>query len=123
MAGAMNQPPPQYPPPQYPPPQYPAQYPQQQVASITDALVPTNPLAAVACWMGIFSLFTCYGGVVLGPCALIMGIISLKRGAAIRETSYGRGTSLARSWIGIVTGGLSTLVGIASIVLLVMAHK
>jgi hypothetical protein len=118
----MNQPP--YPPPQYPPPQYPQQYGQpQQAASVVDALVPTNPLAAVACWMGIFSLFTCYGGVVLGPCALVMGIISLKKGAAIRETAYGRGTSLARSWIGIVTGGLSTLVGIAAIVMLVVAHK
>lgn len=108
----MNQPP--YPPPQYPP---------QQQASVVDALVPTNPLAAVACWVGIFSLFTCYGGVVLGPFALIMGIISLKKGAAIRETAYGRGTSLARSWIGIVTGGLATVVGIAAIVVLVMAHK
>ena len=117
---SMNQPPYPYPPPPYPQ-QYPPQYP-PQAASITDALVPTNPLAAVACWVGIFSLFTCYGGVVLGPFALIMGIISLKKGAAIRETAYGRGTSLARSWIGIVTGALSTLLGIAAIVLLVMAH-
>lgn len=111
----MNQPPYQNPPPQYPPPQYP----QQQAASVTDALVPTNPLAAVACWVGIFSLFTCYGGVVLGPFALVMGIISLKKGAMIRETAYGRGTSLARSWIGIVTGALSTIVGI---VMLLVAH-
>ena len=121
----MNQPPPppyQYPPPQCPQQPYP-QYPQQQAASVVDAFVPTNPLAAVACWLGIFSFFTCYGGVVLGPCALIMGIISLKKGAAIRETAYGRGTSLARSWIGIVTGALSTLVGIAAIVMLVLAHK
>lgn len=122
----MNQPP--YQPPPYPPPQYPQQYPPQygqpqQTASVVDALVPTNPLAAVACWVGIFSLFTCYGGVVLGPFALVMGIISLKKGAAIRETAYGRGTSLARSWIGIVTGGLSTLVGIAAIVMLLLAHK
>ena len=117
----MNQPP--YPPPQYPPPQYPQYAQPQQQASVVDALVPTNPLAAVACWVGIFSLFTCYGGVVLGPFALVMGIISLKKGAAIRETAYGRGTSLARSWIGIVTGALSTLVGIAAIVMLVLARK
>lgn len=111
VALAMNQPPyPQYP-----------QYPRQQ-ANIVDAIVPTNPLAAVACWLGIFSLFTCYGGVVLGPCALVMGIISLKKGAAIRETAYGRGASLARSWIGIVTGALSTLIGIVAIILVVIAH-
>jgi len=112
----MNQPPPY---------QYPPHYPQQpqQAASVVDAFVPTNPLAAIACWLGIFSLFTCYGGVALGPCALAIGIISLKKGAAIRETAYGRGTSLARSWIGIVTGALSTLIGIAAIVIAVMAHK
>lgn len=102
-------------------------YPQQprQAASVVDALVPTNPLAAVACWVGIFSLFTCYGGVVLGPLALVTGILSLKKGAAIRETAYGRGTSLVRSWIGIVTGALATVVGIAAMIFLVVAsaHK
>jgi hypothetical protein len=113
---AMNQPPP------YPPYQQPYAQPPQQTASVVDAIVPTNPLAAVACWVGIFSLFTCYGGVVLGPFALIMGIISLKKGAAIRETAYGRGTSLARSWIGIVTGVLSTLIGVAVIVMAVIAR-
>jgi hypothetical protein len=106
----MNQPP-------YPP------YPQQprQAANIVDALVPTNPLAAVACWVGIFSLFTCYGGVVLGPLAVVLGVISLKKGAAIRETAYGHGTSLARSWIGIVTGALATVIGIAVTVVFVVA--
>jgi hypothetical protein len=107
----MNQPP--YPPP-YPPP--------QEAASIVDALVPTNPLAAIACWSGIFSIITCYAGVVLGPLAVVTGIISLKKGAMIRESAYGRGTSLARSWIGIVTGALGTLVGLAAIIM-VLLHR
>ncbi len=113
----MNQPP--YPP--YPP--YPQQQQQQQAASVVDVMMPTNPLAAVACWVGILSLFTCYGGVLLGPIALVTGIISLKKGAVIRETAYGHGASVARSWIGIVTGVLSTLVGFAAIVIALLHHR
>jgi hypothetical protein len=108
----MNQPP--YPPYQQPP---------EQAASVVDVLVPTNPLAAVACWVGIFSLLTCYGGLLFGPIAIATGVISLKKGAMIRETAYGRGTSLARSWIGIVTGSLGTLVGIASIAVALLHHR
>lgn len=106
----MNQPPQQ--PPPYPP--YPQQ-PQQAIGGL-DLLVPTNPLAAVACWVGILGLLTCYGGIVLGPIALVTGVISLKKGALMRETAYGHGSSLVRSWIGIVTGALGTLVGIAALV-------
>ena len=115
----MNQPP--YPPqqPQQPPYPYPQQgyaQPPRQAMSAVDVLVPTNPLAAVACWVGIFSLLTCYGGVLLGPIALLTGIISLKKGALMRESAYGRGSSLVRSWIGIVTGVLGTLVGFGAVV-------
>ncbi len=116
----MNQPPYQ-PPPGYPQQPYPQQ-PQRQVASVVDVLVPTNPLAAVACWVGVFSVITCYGGILLGPIALVTGVISLKRGALIKETAYGHGSSLARSWIGIVTGALGTIVGIAMIIL-VLLHR
>jgi len=118
---AMNQPP--YPPPYQPPP-YPQQpYPQpRQAMNPVDMVVPTNPLAAVACWVGILSLFTCYGGAVLGPIALITGIISLKKGAVIRESAYGRGASVARSWIGIVTGTLGLLFGFAAIVIAILGH-
>ena len=108
----MNQPP--YPPPYQPPP--------QEAASVVDVLVPTNPLAAVACWVGIFSLITCYGGLLLGPIAVVTGIISLKKGAMIRESAYGRGTSLARSWIGIVTGALGALVGLV-VTVMVLLHR
>jgi hypothetical protein len=90
---------------------------------MVDALVPTNPLAAAACWVGILSLFTCYGGVILGPIALIMGIISRNRGAVTRESAYGRGASTVRSWIGIVTGGLATLIGIFALVWTALRHS
>jgi hypothetical protein len=120
----MNQPP-QQPPPyppygQYPPQGYPP--PQQESFGAVDLLVPTNPLAAVACWVGILSVLTCYGGLLLGPIALATGVLSLKKGAMIRETAYGRGSSLVRSWVGIVTGALGTLVGIAAIVIALLGR-
>ena len=82
-----------------------------------DALIPTNPLAAVACWVGILSVLICGVGVVLGPIALVTGIISLKKGAIIQQSAYGKGASTARSWIGIVTGTLGTLISIAFIIM------
>ena len=81
-------------------------------ATALDAIVPSNPLAAVACWSGVFSIITCYAGAVLGPLAVILGVMSLKRGALAQQSSYGKATSTARSWIGIVTGILGTLAGI-----------
>ncbi len=82
-----------------------------------DALVPTNPLAAVACWVGILSVILCGFGVVLGPIALVTGVMSLKRGTLVEQSGYGKATSKARSWIGIVTGGLGTVISIVFIVL------
>jgi hypothetical protein len=38
----------------------------------------------------------------------------------MKQTSYGKGTSLARSYIGIVTGALGTLVGLAAIVFMLL---
>jgi len=91
--------------------------PRSPEAGLIDALVPTNPLAAVACWTGIFSVLLCGLGVVLGPIALITGIISLKRGTLVEQSGYGKATTKARSWIGIVTGGVGTIVSIVFIVL------
>lgn len=105
------------------PPYTPQQEPPRQTAGIIDALVPTNPLAAVACWLGIFSVLTCYGGILLGPISLALGIVSLKKGAMIRETAYGRGSSLARSWIGIVTGSLGTVVGIVMLIFVLLRRR
>jgi hypothetical protein len=112
-AGGFGQAPP--PPGGYPPPAYGNPHP--PAAGIVDALIPTNPLAAVACWVGILSVLICGFGVILGPIALVTGIISLKKGAIIQQSTYGKGASTARSWIGIVTGALGTLISIAFIIM------
>ena len=80
-----------------------------------DTILPTNPLAAVSCWTGIFSLLLCVAGPLLGPIAIVTGVISLKKGAVVQQSKYGKATSTARSWIGIVTGALGTIVGIVFI--------
>jgi hypothetical protein len=91
--------------------------------NVIDGLVPTNPLAAVACWTGIFSMILCFGGALFGPIAVVTGIISLKKGAITQQSSYGKATSTARSWIGIVTGALGTIIGIVFIVLQLLNHR
>ncbi len=78
-----------------------------------DAILPTNPLAAAACWCGILSVVVCGIGGILGPPAIIMGVMSLKRGAMANQSSFGKTTSTIRSWIGIVAGGVGTAVGLA----------
>jgi hypothetical protein len=78
-------------------------------ASVVDAFIPTNPLAAIACWTGVLSVMSCGFGMVLGPIALALGILSLKKGALAEQSGYGKTTSTMRSWIGIVTGIIGTL--------------
>jgi hypothetical protein len=89
-------------------------------AGVMDALIPTNPLAAVACWTGILSVVLCGLGVLLGPVALVTGVISLKKGAIIQQSTYGKGASTVRSWIGIVTGALGTLISLAFVIMRLM---
>ncbi len=107
-----------YPP--YPPQPYPQQPPP---GAILDTLVPTNPLAALACWVGIGSVLFCGLGAILGPIAVITGVLSLKRGALIQQSGYGKATSTARSWIGIVAGGLGTVTSIAFIVIAILGKR
>jgi hypothetical protein len=104
----------------YPPPHGPhgqPPYPSPPGAGILDAIVPTNPLAAVSCWVGILSMLLCGLGLVLGPVAVVTGILSLKRGALLQQSGYGKATSTARSWIGIVSGTLGTVVSLIFVVL------
>jgi hypothetical protein len=89
--------------------------PQAKPATVIDAFLPTNPLAAVACWAGVLSVISCGFGMVLGPIALVLGILSLKRGAMAEQSGYGKTTSTMRSWIGIVTGVIGTLMTLAVI--------
>ncbi len=84
---------------------------EKSAISVVDLLVPTNPLAAVSCWLGVFSLLLCITGPVLGPIAVIIGWFSFGRGGPVPESRYGAMASNARSIIGIITGVLSTVIG------------
>lgn len=85
-------------------------------ATALDAVLPTNPLAAISCWVGIFSLILCGLGVVLGPIAIVLGWLGLKKWKG-QESEYGAKASTARAWIGIVAGALGTLLSIAVLVM------
>lgn len=69
----------------------------------------------------IFSLVLCGPGVLLGPVALVTGWLALKKWKR-QESVYGAKASTVRAWIGIVTGGLGTLPGIAVVALLLLKH-
>lgn len=114
--------PPQPPPPQQPQQPYNAPPPRpQEAASALDAIIPTNPMAAVSCYMGIVSMILCIVGPLLGPCAILLGVLGLKKWN-VQESAYGKTTSTIRAWIGIVTGALGTLIGIVVIVMIVIAE-
>ncbi len=88
-------------------------------ASAIDGILPTNPLAAISCYLGIFSLITCFGGVLFGPLAILLGVIGLKTWR-LQESKYGKTMSSIRAWIGIVTGALSIPLSIIAIVMAFM---
>ena len=84
-------------------------------ASPLDAIIPTNPLAALSCYAGIFSILCCFGGIVLGPIAIVLGVLGMKKWT-LQESSYGATTSKIRIWIGIVTGIIGTITQIIVII-------
>lgn len=90
--------------------------PSRPAATALDAIIPTNPLAALSCWIGIGSVVLCGFGALLGPIAIVLGWLGLKKWK-MQESSYGATTSKVRAWIGISTGGLGFLVGVAFFVL------
>jgi len=101
-----------------PSPPHPPQPPRES-ANALDAIIPTNPLAAVSCYMGIVSIILCCAGPVLGPGAIVLGVLGLKKWK-VQETDYGATTSKIRAWIGIVTGIIGTLIGIPALVMMIM---
>jgi hypothetical protein len=84
--------------------------PNRPAATALDAIIPTNPLAALSCWIGIGSVVLCGFGVLLGPIAIVFGWLGLKKWK-MQESAYGATTSKARAWIGIVTGVLGFVFG------------
>lgn len=82
----------------------------------TGGLIPyKNPHALIAYYLGLFSLFPCLGLLLAIP-AFILGIMGLKR---VKQNPAIRGT--VHAWIGIVMGGLMTVVWSAAIVLGLLA--
>lgn len=102
------------------PPPTPHQRPRES-ANALDAIIPTNPLAAVSCYTGIISMILCVFGPILGPIAIVTGYLGLKKWTAA-ETDYGKTTSTIRAWIGIVTGALGTLIGIIAIIMIIVSN-
>ena len=91
----------------------------RSAATALDAIIPTNPLAALSCWIGIGSVVLCGFGVLLGPIAIVLGWLGLKKWK-MQESNYGATTSKVRAWIGISTGVLGFLVGAAFFGMLLM---
>lgn len=111
----MSQQPPQPPrPPHAQPPR------RQESANALDAIIPTNPLAAVSCYTGIVSIILCIFGPLLGPIAIVTGYLGLKKWN-VTETSYGKTTSTIRAWIGIVTGIIGTVLGIVIVIMIIIS--
>lgn len=79
-------------------------------ASVLDAVVPTNPLAAFSCYSGIFGCLLCPLGVLLGPLAIGLGLLSIKLWK-VKESSLGGVMSNVRLVIGFVTGTIATILG------------
>jgi hypothetical protein len=91
-----------------------------ETISPLDVIIPTNPLAAIACWSGIIGLLFCFPcGLVFGPLALGTGLLALKK-FKVKESRYGAATSSVRIWIGIITGGLGTLLGIVFLIFILI---
>ena len=84
--------------------------PNRPAATALDAIIPTNPLAALSCWIGIGSVVLCGFGVLLGPIAIVLGWLGLKKWK-MQESSYGATTSKARAWIGISMGIIGVVIG------------
>jgi len=91
--------------------------PPRQSASAIDAFIPTNPLAALACWLGIGSVVLCGFGAILGPIAMVLGWLGLKKWK-MQESTYGATTSKIRAWIGLIAGGLGTAIGLVFLFIL-----
>jgi hypothetical protein len=84
--------------------------PPRQSASAIDAIIPTNLFAALSCWIGIGSVVLCGFGILLGPIAIVLGWLGLKKWK-LQESAYGAATSKVRAWIGIVAGAFGFLIG------------
>jgi hypothetical protein len=81
-----------------------------------DKLIPTkNPFALAGYYVGVFSLIPCVG-LVLGPLAIIFGILGLRQTKQIKGLP-GTGHSITA----IVLGSITFIANVASIVVIVLS--
>ena len=89
--------------------------PQQTEGDATGGIIPyKNPAALVAYYLGLFSLLPCFGLLLAIP-AFILGIIGLRnrnKNPAIKGSVH--------AWIGIIMGGLFTLIWGAAAILTII---
>lgn len=96
------------------PPQYP---PGSQQGDATGGVIPyKNPNALLAYYFSLGTLFCCFTPLPLGMVPVVMGIMGLRARAknpAIKGSVH--------AWIGIVLGGISTIVSLLVALTVVMA--
>ncbi len=82
----------------------------------TGGLIPyKNPHALIAYYLGLFSLFPCLGLLLAIP-AFVLGIMGLRRA---KQNPVIKGT--VHAWIGVIMGGLMTVVWSAAIIIALLA--
>ena len=83
---------------------------QNQQGDGTGGLIPyKNPMALLGYYVSVFGLIPC-AGMVLGPAAIVMGIMGLKFNKANPHTK-----GVAHSWVAIVLGSIELLAHLAFI--------
>ena len=55
---------------------------------------------------------------MLGPIAVLLGVQSMKKGK-MQESAYGATASKVRARIGMVAGGLGTMIGIVALIMII----
>jgi DNA-directed RNA polymerase subunit RPC12/RpoP len=86
-----------------------------EVNPVTTIIPTGNPKALIAYYCGVFSIIPC-AGLVLGPVALLLGILGLRYVKA-NPTAKGTGHAI----IGIVLGSLTTLANWGTVVVLLVS--
>lgn len=98
------------------PPTVAAALPQQAETDATGGLIPyKNPPALIGYYVSVFSLIPCLG-LLLGPIAIVLGIIGLRKKAQHPNV---RGT--AHALVAIILGALTTVGNIVGIVMIIPA--
>lgn len=90
--------------------------PQSEQGDSTGGVIPyKNAPALISYYLGIFSLVPCLGLIAAIP-AVILGVIGLQK---VRQNPVIKGT--VHAWIGIVLGGICTLLWGAAIIMAFIA--